>query len=400
MGIFASLFGPGAMMSANGGFFQTIAGPKTNAGVNVSEFNAVTLPAVYACFRIISDAIAMLPVGVYQQVDDGKTKLHREHPAYQLLNVRPNDRMTAFTYRSTTLHHSLGWGNGYSEIERSGRGEPTSLFLALPDRTWPELQPDGSLRYHTTINGTQRPLDPDDMAHVPALGFDGVVGYSPIAVARQAIGLGLAMQEFGGKFFANDSKSGGVIIHPNKLSPESIKRIRENWASQGGLENAHKPKVFEEGMQWEPTTINPEDAQFLESRDFQVADIARIYGVPLHMIQSVSGSTSWGSGLEEMSLGFVRYTLAPWLCRLEQEWSAKLLSERERQEGYYIRHDTRMLLRGDAAARAEFYTKALDPKTGWMRENEVRDLEDLDPVEKPREPTPENGPSVKLSNDR
>jgi len=135
------------------------------------------------------------------------------------------------------------------------------------------------------------------------------------------------------------------------------------------------------------TTINPEDAQFLESRDFQVADIARIYGVPLHMLQSVSGSTSWGSGLEEMSLGFVRYTLAPWLVRQEQEWNAKLLTEREREQGYYIKHDTRDLLRGDASARSEFYTKALDPDTGWMTENEVRDLEDLDPVSEERSGT-------------
>lgn len=392
MPFFSSLFGPTSMSSGGSGFFNLLGGPKTNAGVQVSEFNAVTLPAVYACVRVISDAISMLPVGVYRQEGD-KTKLVKGHPASQLLNIRPNDRMTAFTYRSTSLHHSLLWGNGYSEIERTNGGEPVGLWLALPDRTWPELESDGHLQYQTNIQGNSKTLDASDVCHVPALGFDGVVGYSPVSVARQAIGLGLAMETFGAKFFGNDSKSGGFLKHPGKLTPEAIVRIRAGMDAQSGLDQSHRPKVLEEGMEWIQTTINPEDAQFLESRDFQVADIARIFGVPLHMIQSVSGSTSWGSGLEEMSLGFVRYTLAPWLCRQEQEWSTKLLTERERKEGLYIKHDTHPLLRGDAKARAEYYTKALHPQTGWLQENEVRDMEDRNPVDDPRQPTtaPERG---------
>jgi len=387
MSLFGTLFGPGGTLQGGGGFFTAIGGPRTDSGVNVSEFNAVKLPAVYASVRVIADAIAMLPVKVCQQNDDDTTTVHRNHPAYRILNHRPNERMTAFTYRSTTLHHALLWGNGYSEIERTNGGIPVQLWLALPDRTYPELTTEGEIIYHTTIDRETKTLDASDVAHIPALGFDGVVGYSPVSIARQAIGLGLAMEEFGAKFFGNDSKSGGFIKHPGKLSPEAVQRIREGMDAQSGLGDAHRPKVLEEGMEWVQTTINPEDAQFLESRDFQVADIARIYGVPLHMLQSVSGSTSWGSGLEEMSLGFVRYTLAPWLVRQEQEWNAKLLTEREREQGYYIKHDTRDLLRGDASARSEFYTKALDPDTGWMTENEVRDLEDLDPVSEERSGT-------------
>lgn len=384
MSLFGALFGPAGTLQSGGGFFHSIGGPRTDSGVNVSEFNAVKLPVVYACVRVIADAISMLPVKVCQQNDDGTTTIHREHPAHYLLNVRPNDRMTSFTYRSTSLHHALLWGNGYSETERTNGGVPVALWLMLPDRSFPELTMEGNVIYHTTIDRETKTIPSDDVIHIPALGFDGVVGYSPVSIARQAIGLGLAMEEFGAKFFGNDSKSGGFIKHPGKLSAEAIQRIREGMDNQSGLGDAHRPKVLEEGMEWVQTTINPEDAQFLESRDFQVADIARIFGVPLHMVQSVSGSTSWGSGLEEMSLGFVRYTLAPWLVRQEQEWNAKLLSERERRDGYYIKHDTRDLLRGDAAARSDFYTKALDPETGWMSENEVRDLEDLDPVSQER----------------
>lgn len=397
MALFSSMFGPGSVMGSSGGFFQMLGGARTDSGARVSEFNAVTLPAVYACVRVISDAISMLPVGVYQQ-DGDKTKVITDHPAFRLLNIRPNHRMTAFTYRSTSLHHALLWGNGYSEIQRTEGGKPAGLFLALPDRTWPELNSAGDLLYQTNINGKSSTLEPDDVTHITSMGFDGVVGYSPVSVARQAIGLGLAMESFGAKFFGNDSKSGGYIKHPGKLSTEAIQRIRASMDAQSGPENSHRPKVLEEGMDWIQTTINPEDAQFLESRDFQVADIARIYGVPLHMIQSVSGSTSWGSGLEEMSLGFVRWTLGPWLCRLEQEWTVKLLTESERASGMYIKHDTRDLLRGDAKARAEYYTAALDPDTGWLVEDEVRDLEDLNPTNNPRKPQPKAPERVTVNN--
>ena len=398
MGIFAGFFGPITTAQGGGGFFHAIGGPRTQAGVNVSEFNAVTLPAVYASIRIIADAISMLPVKVARQVDSDRTEYHPEHPAHLLLNQAPNSRMSAFTYRNTLLHHMLGWGNGYSEIQRTAGGRPVALWLALPDRTWPELQPNGDLRYNSTINGQPEDLDPSDVLHIPALGFDGIVGYSPIAVSRQSIGLGLAMQEFGGKFFANDSKSGGFLKHPKVLGEQAQKNLRSSFTRQGGLDQSHIPKILEEGMDYVPTTINPEDAQFLESREFEVAEIARIFGVPLHMIQSVNGSTSWGSGLEEMSLGFVRYTLAPWMTRQEQEWNLKLLTDREREQGYYIKHDVQDLLRGDAKARAEYNTKALDPKTGWMTENEVRNREDLNPVDEQRQDRPQRPDNVTVNN--
>jgi HK97 family phage portal protein len=384
MSIFGGLFG-GPAAAGGTGWFGIPMGARTDSGVSVSEFNAVKLPAVYACVGLISDAIAQLPIRIYRRRGDAREEI-ADHPLVELLNRRPNPRMTAFTLRKTSLHHTLLWGNGYTEIQRRGDGRPAGLWLALPDRTYPQLLPTGMIEYITSIRRPGRPdeesvrLDPADVLHIPALGFDGVVGYSPVAVARQAIGLGMAMEEFGAKFFGNDAKSGGYLKYPGRLSPEAVNRLRESWQAQSGIDQAHRPKVLEEGMEFQQTTITPEDAQFLESRDFQVAEIARIYRVPLHMIQSVSGTTSWGSGLAEMSLGFVRFTLDPWMVPIEQEMGNKLLTEQERAQGFYLKHDTTDLLRGDIAARASYYTAALNPQTGWLTRAEVRTAEDRNPL--------------------
>jgi HK97 family phage portal protein len=215
--------------------------------------------------------------------------------------------------------------------------------------------------------------------HIAGLGFDGLVGYSPIRMAKNAIGLGLALEAFGSRFFSNDAKSGGFLEHPNKLSPDAHKRITESMQSQGGLDNAHRMKILEEGMKYHAVTIAPEDSQFLASRTFSVEEIARLYRVPLHLLQSQSKTTSWGSGIAQMTLGFLQHTLAPWLARWEQALTARLFTEEERRAGYSVRHNVNALLRADPVQRAQFYTAALNPSTGWMSRNEVRALEDLNP---------------------
>lgn len=385
--IFTSLFGSGASPATAGqhSFFSMVQGYQTNAGTHINEMNAVTVPAVYACVGLISDVIAEMPIYVYRLREDGSKERQHGHRVEDLLNRRPNPRMTAFTFRKTKMMHTLLWGNGYSEVQRSQGGEPRALWLALPDRTTPQLLQDGRLLYQTESTRPGRmdsggTLEPPDMLHVPAMGFDGVIGYSPVAVERQTMGLAKAMEEFGSRFFSNDAKSGGFLKYPGKLSPEAIKRIRESWDQQSGLDQAHRPKVLEEGMEWTSTTIPPEDAQFLASRDFQVAEIARIYRVPLHMIQSVSGSTSWGSGIAEMSMGFVRFTLNPWLVPIEQEYNNKLFTQAEQDLGFFVKHDTSDLLRGDVDKRASYYTKALNKQTGWLTRQEVRADEDRNPL--------------------
>lgn len=382
MGIFDSLFGSPGMVGGShtgSGIFH-MGGYSTDSGSSVSEYNAPTIPAVYACVGLISDAIAQLPIRVYRETSDGGREHIRGHSIERLLNERPNPRMTAFSFRRAQMAHVLLWGNGYAEVQRKGNGAPNNLWLALPDRTTPELREDGSLWYRTTLDGDQLTLEAPDVLHIPGMGFDGVVGYSPVAIARQAMGLARAMESFGAKFYANEGASGGFVQHPGKLSPEALKNLRESLDAQSGPSQSWRPKVLEEGMSFVQTTINPEDAQFLEGRDFQVAEIARIYRVPLHMIQSVSGSTSWGSGIAEMSMGFVRFTLSPWMIPIEQELRAKLFTAAERESGYYLKHDVSDLIRGDLQARGNYYTAALDPDTGWLTREEVRAAEDKDPL--------------------
>ena len=378
MSFFGSLFGTAA--PGNSRFWHSL-GHKTKAGKEVSEWNAATLPVVYSCVGIISDAVSQLPLEVFRDGAGESIERDRLHPVYRLLNRRPNDRMTAFTFRNTAQHHTLLWGNGYAEIERTQGGVPTTLWPALPDRTWPDLMDDGSVLYHTTIDRETKTLESSDVLHIPALGFDGVVGYSPVALARQAIGLGLAMEEFAAKFFGDGAKSGVIFKHPGKLGPEAIKRIRESWAEQGGLGNSHGAKVVEEGMTVESITIPPEEAQFIEGRHLQIAEVARLYRIPLHMVQSHEKSTTWGSGVESLARGFVDYTLLPWLIRWEQEINEKMFTAREKDQGYHVRHDVSALLRGDSKSRSEYYTRALDSDTGWMLRNEVREKEEMNPVE-------------------
>jgi HK97 family phage portal protein len=191
--------------------------------------------------------------------------------------------------------------------------------------------------------------------------------------------MGLAMEKFGAKFFANDSKSGGFLQHPGKLGDEGVKNVAAGFNAQGGPDNAFKIKVLEEGMKFISTTIPPDDAQFLSSREFQVAEIARIYRVPLVLLQSMEKSSSWGSGIEQMMIGFVVWTIQPWLVRWEQEMNRKLLSDAERAAGYFIKFNLNALLRGDMKARGQFYKDLFG--IGAINPNEIRSLEDMNPYD-------------------
>lgn len=373
-------FGPSQSASSDSGWiFRAIGGGKTESGVPVSEWTALTLPVVYACVSIIADNLAQLPLNVYRSLPKGGRELASDHPLQALLHDSPNEDMSSFVLRQTVSHHALLWGNGYCEIERTRGGDPVGLWPLYPDRTRPRKPNGERLRYETSVNGENVRLNPADVLHIPALGFDGYVGYSPVAVARQAIGMGLAMEKFGAKFFANDSKSGGFLQHPGKLGDEGVKNVAAGFNAQGGPDNAFKIKVLEEGMKFISTTIPPDDAQFLSSREFQVAEIARIYRVPLVLLQSMEKSSSWGSGIEQMMIGFVVWTIQPWLVRWEQEMNRKLLSDAERAAGYFIKFNLNALLRGDMKARGQFYKDLFG--IGAINPNEIRSLEDMNPYE-------------------
>lgn len=386
MGFFAGLFAGANNVSSDGHWLTRIIAPLSHAGTAVNEQRALQLTAVYAAVGILADGLAQLPVDSFQKKRDGRGRDKRpDAPATRLLGEAPNPFMTAFSFRNALQAHGVTWGNGFAEIQRNGGGDPIGLWPLLPDRTRPvtERQEDGQVRlfYETSVDGQYFRLPPEDVLHIPGMGFDGIRGYSPIQLARNAVGLGLALEEFGSKFFANDAKSGGVIEHPGKLSEQAKQNLRESHEMQSGLSNAHRVKILEEGMQFKNISIPPEDAQFIKTREFQTEEIARLYRIPLFMLQSHAKDTSWGTGIAEQSLGFLRYTLEPWLIRWEQEVNRKLFTDAERRAGMFFKHNVAGLLRPDPAGRAAFYTQALDPKTGWLLRDEVRELEDRNPLE-------------------
>ncbi len=386
MSLAASFFAPAPRASHYGatqsmgsdGWLASMLAPRTAAGVQVNEQVAMESVAVFAAVSIIADAVAQLPLDVVRKEGDKRTQ-EPGHPVAQLLEAPCPAIVGNFTLRNVLQSHTLLWGNSYCEIQRSQGGKRVeALWPLLPDRTTPR-RVNGVVTYSTNIDGKVFEFHPNDVLHIAGLGFDGLLGYSPIRMAKNAIGLGLALEAFGSRFFSNDAKSGGFLSHPSKLSPDAHKRLVESMQAQGGLENAHRMKVLEEGMTYHANTIAPEDSQFLASRTFSVEEIARLYRVPLHLLQSQSKTTSWGSGIAQMTLGFLQHTLAPWLARWEQALGARLFTEDERRAGYSIRHNVNALLRADPVQRAQFYTAALNPSTGWMSRNEVRALEDLNP---------------------
>ena len=255
----------------------------TSAGKTVTERSAMQMTAVYACVRILSEAIAGLPLHLYKYNSDGGKEKALTHPLYMLLHDEPNPEMSSFVFRETLMTHLLLWGNAYAQIIRNGKGEVIALYPLMPNRMSVNRDDKGEIYYRYTrtfdefgaVREETAILKPTDVLHIPGLGFDGLVGYSPIAMAKNAIGLAMATEEYGAKFFANGAAPSGVLEHPSTI--KDPQRVREAWQSQfGGSENSGKIAVLEEGMKYTPISISPEQAQFLETRKFQINEIARI----------------------------------------------------------------------------------------------------------------------------
>jgi HK97 family phage portal protein len=394
MGLFSSAFGQSSSIGDSGGWFMRAVGGKTAAGTSPTEFTAMQLPAVYACFNRISNPLAGFPIKIMKPKKGGGAEEVTDHPMSSgkesPLGLRPNPFMSSRTIRKTVQCHALAWGNGYVEIERNNAGQAVGLWPLLPWNTSP-VRENSELFYRTTIAGRQFEIDQGNVLHIMDISQDGYVGLSPIRMAREALGLAKALEQFGGKFFANDAKSGGFLMHPGKLSANAQSNLgnRKGAAGegsspaaplekQGGLDNAFRVKVLEEGMKYIATTIPPEDAQFLGTRLAQIAEIARMYDVPLILLQSHDGTPSWGTGIEQLMIGFVRQTIAPWVGAWEQELNWKLFTQEEREQGYYVKFNMNALLRGDSAARAQFYREMFS--VAGMSPNQICALEDMDPI--------------------
>ena len=383
MGLFSGLFRSRdkPQNRTTGSSYAFFMGGST-AGKAVNERSAMQMTAVYACVRILSEAIAGLPLHLYKYGCDGSKEKAVEHPLYFLLHDEPNKEMTSFVFRETLMTHLLLWGNAYAQVIRNGKGEVIALYPLMPNRMEVNRTDKGQLYYQyttssddaPTVEGSTAVLMPEDVLHIPGLGFDGLVGYSPIAMAKNAIGLAIATEEYGAKFFANGAAPSGVLEHPGTI--KDPQRVRDAWMSQfSGSRNAGKVAVLEEGMKYTPISISPEQAQFLETRKFQINEIARIFRVPPHMVGDLEKSSF--SNIEQQSLEFVKYTLDPWVIRWEQSLQRTLLSSEEKKR-YYFKFNLEGLLRGDYASRMTGYATAR--QNGWMSANDIRELENLDRI--------------------
>ena len=378
--IFKSRYKPVRDATAGSAFSFFMGG--STSGKNVNERSAMQMTAVYACVRILSEAVAGLPLHLYRYNGDGGKEKAMDHPLYGLLHDEPNPEMTSFVFRETLMTHLLLWGNAYAQIIRNGKGEILALYPLMPNKMQVDRNEKGQLFYTYSRSRDEANakeystvvLKPDDVLHIPGLGFDGLVGYSPIAMAKNAIGMAIACEEFGAKFFANGASPSGVLEHPGILKdPE---RVRTSWnAAYGGSSNAHKVAVLEEGMKYTPISISPNEAQFLETRKFQINEIARIFRVPPHMVGDLEKSSF--SNIEQQSLEFVKYTLDPWVIRWEQSLSRALFSKEEKKN-LFFKFNVEGLLRGDYQSRMTGYATAR--QNGWMSANDIRELENLDRI--------------------
>ena len=353
---------------------------KTASGKFVNETTAMQNTAVYACVRILSESIASLPLHVYQYKDGSKERAPT-HSLFYLLHDAPNAEMTSFVFRETMMTHLLLWGNAYAQIIRDGAGRVASLYPLLPSKMTVERGDDNRLWYNYTAGNDANPNLPatqvkfrrEDILHIAGLGFDGLTGYSPIAMAKNAIGLSMACESFGNNFFANGARPSGILKTPTLIKdPE---KLRESWQSMYGGENAGKIAVLEQGMEYQSISIPPEDAQFLDTRKFQTAEIARIFRVPLHLINDLDRATF--SNIENQSLEFVRYTLNPWVVRWEQALCKALLLPSEKSR-YFIKFNVDGLMRGDYASRMQGYATMI--QNGVFSINDVREMEDMNLV--------------------
>ena len=355
----------------------------TTAGKPVNEHTAMQMTAVYSCVRILAETLAGLPLHVYKYNDSGGKEKYLKHPLYKLLHDEPNPEMTSFTFRETLMSHLLLWGNAYAQIIRNARGEVIALYPLMPNKMTVDRDKNGQLFYLYQRSIEDAPtlgkdslvyLDPSDVLHIPGLGFDGLVGYSPIAMAKNAIGLAMATEEYGAKFFANGAAPGGVLEHPGTI--KDPQKVKDSWnAAYQGSTNSHRVAVLEEGMKYQQIGIPPEQAQFLETRKFQINEIARIFRVPPHMLADLEKSSF--SNIEQQSLEFVKYTLDPWVVRWEQNMFRSLLTASEKST-VFIKFNVDGLLRGDYVSRMSGYATAR--QNGWMSANDIRELENLDRI--------------------
>ena len=347
------------------------AGGTSYTGATVNRESALSISAVYACIRVLSESTSSLPLHVYKRTLEGKEKA-TGHPLYKVLHSIPNAEMSAMQMRESLLTNVLLYGNAYAQIIRNKASQVVGLYPISSDRV--EMQRiDKQLIYK--IEGAPREFyNRYDIFHLKGMSFDGIQGLSILKYGKQSMGLNLGVRQYGASLFENGGRPSGIIEYPGKLDDQGAKNLKASWNRQHqGLSNANKTAVLEEGAKFNPISIPPEDAQFIATYKLSIEDIARFYNVPLHMIAHLDRATF--SNIENQALGFVVNTLRPWLVRIEQEITRSLIAPHE-QGIYFAEHTVDGLLRGDSKSRNESYAVARN--NGWMSANEIRRLENMD----------------------
>jgi HK97 family phage portal protein len=352
----------------------------TTSGKTVNERTALQTTSVYACVRILSETVASLPLHLYRYKEDDDKEKAINHTLYKLLHDEPNPEMTSFVFRETLMGHLLLYGNAYAQILRDGKGSVIGLYPLQPNKVTVDRAANGEIYYTYQQDSKESRINPNggitylynyEVLHIPGLGFNGLIGHSPIAMAKNAVGITIACEEYGASFFANGANPGGVLEYPGVIKDPD--RVRESWNSAYmGSANAHKVAILEEGMQYKQIGIPPEEAQFLETRKFQLNEIARIYRIPPHMIGDLEKSSF--SNIEQQSLEFVKYTLDPWVARWEQTIKKSLLTDEEKKN-YFVSFNVDGLLRGDYVSRMSGYATGI--QNGFLSPNDVRQLENM-----------------------
>lgn len=349
-----------------------------DTGIVVTEHTAMQLSAVWSAVRLLSKAVAMLPLMVYKRLPKQGKERATNHSLYDILHTQPNNYQTPLEFKELMQANLLLRGNGYAEIVPSGGKAVAELIPRHPDRIRPFWAPDGRRAYdYQPLDGPARVILQDEMFHLVGFSFDGLKGIGPIEYNRRTIGVPMAAEKYGARFFKNDGHPGVILEHPGKLSEDARQNLREEWEERHmGVSKSHRPTILQEGMELKELTVKPEDAQFLQTRKFGVTDIARIFEVPPHMIADLEKATF--SNIVEMSLEFVIYSLGPWLVRWEEAVKRDLLTSNDKKT-YFAEFLVDALLRGNIKDRYAAYSTAR--QWGWMSVNDIRSRENMNPVD-------------------
>ncbi len=345
-----------------------------NTGVRVSEKSSIGLTAVWSAVRLLSETIASLPLNVYKMDNDGSKFIDYPNPLNQLISISPHPNYTTYNFIETMMSHLLLWGNAYAKINRNGGARPIALEILNPENVQPFKSTEDGLIYYKIKDSAI--LSDQEVLHIVGFSYDGIIGKSPIQACQEALGIGMASQQFGANFFGRGANLSGVLEHPARLSDDAANRLRDSFATRfSGINNSHQTAVLEEGVKFKPIGMPLSDAQFIETRRFGVEEVARIFRVPNSLINDLSRSTY--SNVEQQSLDFTKYSLVPYLRNWESELNRKLLSTKE-MSTHFFKFQTKELLRGDADSRADYYRKLFE--IGVLSPNEIRTFEDLNKI--------------------